>query len=141
MMGFVLWHPPSVDTRDILAANVNALIDRSKDPSAHRRLVERGIPNGTLGRIRTAAVGTSVDNLEKLAAGLGIPAWLLLVTQEKRDAMFAMWHAANSLIVTESAKVVALPAPKVAPDGGGLQKTHKQKQRPAAVRVKPLRGQ
>jgi hypothetical protein len=45
-------HHSQVDPRDILAANVNALIERADDPRTHRKLVAKGIPNGTLGRVR-----------------------------------------------------------------------------------------
>lgn len=99
-MGSLIWHRLRMEPqtpREVLAANVNALIERTNDPGAHRRLVAHGIPNGTLGRIRNAQVATSVDQLQKLGAGLGVPSWLLLVPPHQRDAILSLWNAVNSL--------------------------------------------
>lgn len=65
--------------RDVLAANLRKLQDAFPAMGSVKKLSERtGIPNGTVGRIRTAAVGTSVDQLEQIAQAFKLEPWQLL---------------------------------------------------------------
>ncbi len=84
--------------RDILAANINALIDSHPTFGSPPVLVEAsGIPNGTLGRIRTAQVATTVDKLEGLATAFKVEPWELLVPPPQREAIHALMAAMKAM--------------------------------------------
>ena len=87
-MGLWFWHASRMRPRDILAANLNALIDGHPTFGSPPALVRAsGIPNGTLGRIRTAEVATTVDKLQGLATAFNVEPWVLLVPPSQREAM------------------------------------------------------
>ena len=65
-------------TRKILADNLRALMERTAIDTFPKIIAAGGPSNGTLDRIRRQAAGTSVDNLEKLAAVYGVQPWQLL---------------------------------------------------------------
>jgi transcriptional regulator with XRE-family HTH domain len=94
--------------RDILAANLNALIasdDRYKSPKA---LVKAsGVSNGTIGRIRLAQVATTMDQLEGLASALGVEPWELLAPPDRRPAMRAVSEAIRAAGRAESTSTEA----------------------------------
>ena len=59
--------------RDILSANLRTLMAARPDLNTLPKLTARsGVSNGTLDRIRRAAVSTRVDELEKLAHAFGV---------------------------------------------------------------------
>lgn len=65
--------------RDILASNLRALMAARPDLDTLPKITARsGVSNGTLDRIRRAAVSTRVDELEKLGRAFGVEAWELL---------------------------------------------------------------
>lgn len=65
--------------RHILAANLKALMASHPDLNTLPKITARcGVSNGTLDRIRRAAVATRVDELEPLARAFGVEAWELL---------------------------------------------------------------
>ena len=65
--------------RDILANNLRALMAARPDLGTLPKITARsGVSNGTLDRIRRAAVSTRVDELDKLGRAFGIEAWELL---------------------------------------------------------------
>ena len=73
-------HSSRMRPRDILAANVKALMDHHEDLGTLKKLVARtGIPNGTLDRIRRALVGCSIDHLGALADAFDLQPWHLLL--------------------------------------------------------------
>lgn len=83
--------------RDILAANIKALIERHPSYGSPPELVKAsGIPNGTLGRIRKAEVATTVDNLQGLAKAFKVEPWELLVPPPQREALHALMAAMNA---------------------------------------------
>ena len=61
--------------RDILANNLRALMAARPDLGTLPKITARsGVSNGTLDRIRRAAVSTRVDELDKLGRAFGIEA-------------------------------------------------------------------
>jgi transcriptional regulator with XRE-family HTH domain len=65
--------------RDILSANLRALMAVRPDLNTLPKITARsGVSNGTLDRIRRAAVSTRVDELEKLGKAFGLEPWQLL---------------------------------------------------------------
>lgn len=65
--------------RDILAANLRALMASRPDLNTLPKLTARsGVSNGTLDRIRRAAVSTRIDELERLAKAFGVESWELV---------------------------------------------------------------
>ena len=65
--------------RDILSTNLRALMAARPDLDTLPKITARsGVSNGTLDRIRRAAVSTRVDELDKLGRAFGIEAWELL---------------------------------------------------------------
>jgi hypothetical protein len=65
--------------RDILAANLRAMMLSCPELGTLPKITARsGVSNGTLDRIRRAAVSTRIDELENLAGAFGIEAWELL---------------------------------------------------------------
>lgn len=68
--------------RDILAANLRALMAAHPDLNTLPKITARsGVSNGTLDRIRRAAVATRVDELHDLAGAFGVEPWELLRPQ------------------------------------------------------------
>jgi transcriptional regulator with XRE-family HTH domain len=66
--------------RDTLAANLKALMQQHANLNTLPKLIQRtGMTNGTLDRIRRAAVSVGVDELEKLAQAFELQPWQLLV--------------------------------------------------------------
>ena len=91
--------------RDILAANLRALIADRPEYASHAALVKAsGVSNGTLGRIRNAEVATTLDQLEGLAAAFGIEPWELLVPPERRPAL----HSVSDTLRAATSKPEAL---------------------------------
>ncbi len=74
--------------RHILAANLRRLMATRPDLNTLPKVTEAsGISNGTLDRIRRAAVATRVDELQPLAKAFGVQPWQLLVpTTERTDS-------------------------------------------------------
>ena len=65
--------------RDILAANLRTLMAARPDLNTLPKITARcGVTNGTLDRIRRAAVSTRVDELERLSRAFGVEPWELL---------------------------------------------------------------
>ncbi len=65
--------------RDTLATNLRALMAAHPDLATLPKITARsGVSNGTLDRIRRAAVATRIDELEKLGRAFGVEAWELL---------------------------------------------------------------
>ncbi len=65
--------------RDILAANLRAFMAARPDLDTLPKLTARsGVTNGTLDRIRRAAVSTRIDELARLASAFGVQPWELL---------------------------------------------------------------
>ena len=65
--------------RDILAANLRAFMAARPDLDTLPKLTARsGVTNGTLDRIRRAAVSTRVDELGRLAEAFGVEPWEML---------------------------------------------------------------
>lgn len=68
--------------RHVLAANLRALMGANPELGTLPKLTARsGVSNGTLDRIRRAAVATRVDELARLGRAFGIEAWELLRPQ------------------------------------------------------------
>lgn len=113
-MGVRLSHDSRMRPRDILAANINALIDDNDDFKSPAKLVEAsGVSNGTLGRIRNAEIATTVDQLGRLATAFGVEPWELLVPPEQRKAMHALTEAIKAMPkdgAAPSAEANAAPA-------------------------------
>jgi hypothetical protein len=66
--------------RDILAENLKKLMAATPSLRTFPQLTKAtSVPNGTLDRIRRAAVATNVDVLEQLARAYGVTPWQLLV--------------------------------------------------------------
>jgi transcriptional regulator with XRE-family HTH domain len=65
--------------RDILAANLRAFMAARPELNTLPKITARsGVTNGTLDRIRRAAVSTRIDELGRLAAAFGVEPWELL---------------------------------------------------------------
>jgi transcriptional regulator with XRE-family HTH domain len=65
--------------RDILAANLRAFMSAQPDLDTLPKLTARsGVSNGTLDRIRRAAVSTRIDEIQHLADAFGVEPWVLL---------------------------------------------------------------
>jgi len=65
--------------RDILSNNLRALMAARPDLGTLPKITARsGVSNGTLDRIRRAAVSTRVDELERLGKAFGMEPWELL---------------------------------------------------------------
>lgn len=68
--------------RHVLAANLRALMAANPELGTLPKLTARsGVSNGTLDRIRRAAVATRVDELARLGRAFGIEAWEMLRPQ------------------------------------------------------------
>jgi len=68
--------------REILANNLRALMGAHPELGTLPKVTARsGVSNGTLDRIRRAAVATRVDELEPLGRAFGVEAWELLRPQ------------------------------------------------------------
>jgi transcriptional regulator with XRE-family HTH domain len=68
-----------VRPRDILANNLRALMTARPDLGTLPKItLASGVSNGTLDRIRRAAVSTRVDELERLGRAFGVEPWELL---------------------------------------------------------------
>lgn len=66
--------------RHILAANLRRLMATTPALDTLPKITAAsGISNGTLDRIRRAAVATRVDELERLGKAFGVQPWQLLV--------------------------------------------------------------
>ena len=65
--------------RDILAQNLRAFMASRPDLNTLPKITARcGVSNGTLDRIRRAAVSTRVDEIARLAEAFGIEPWEML---------------------------------------------------------------
>ncbi len=65
--------------RDILAGNLRALMAARLDLATLPKITAAcGVSNGTLDRIRRAAVSTRIDELERLGQAFGVEAWEML---------------------------------------------------------------
>jgi transcriptional regulator with XRE-family HTH domain len=65
--------------RDILAKNLRAMMAAHPDLDTLPKITAAsGVSNGTLDRIRRAAVSTRVDELERLGRAFGVEPWELL---------------------------------------------------------------
>jgi transcriptional regulator with XRE-family HTH domain len=65
--------------RDILASNLRALMMARPDLDTLPKItLASGVSNGTLDRIRRAAVSTRVDELERLGQAFGVEPWEML---------------------------------------------------------------
>lgn len=65
--------------RDILANNLRALMAARPDLGTLPKVTAAcGVTNGTLDRIRRAAVSTRIDELERLGRAFGVEPWELL---------------------------------------------------------------
>jgi len=65
--------------RDVLANNLRALMAARPDLDTLPKITAAcGVSNGTLDRIRRAAVSTRVDELERLGRAFGVEPWELL---------------------------------------------------------------
>jgi len=68
--------------RDILAANLRAFMAARPDLDTLPKLTARsGVTNGTLDRIRRAAVSTRIDELGRLGEAFGVEPWEMLRPQ------------------------------------------------------------
>lgn len=124
--------------RDILAANLRAMMLSCPELGTLPKITARsGVSNGTLDRIRRAAVSTRIDELENLAGAFGVEAWemlrphgpgdpsplgLMLASHLDRCALDGDMHRAAfaAAMATIDALVDAtpgsLPAPEPAPE-------------------------
>jgi transcriptional regulator with XRE-family HTH domain len=65
--------------RDILSNNLRALMAAHPDLNTLPKITAAsGVSNGTLDRIRRAAVSTRIDELERLGRAFGVEPWQLL---------------------------------------------------------------
>jgi len=72
--------PPS---RQILAANLNRLMQSTLSLNSNTKLVKRsGLGLGTMGRVRNAEVAATIDTLDRLAECFGVQPWQLLIPQD-----------------------------------------------------------
>jgi transcriptional regulator with XRE-family HTH domain len=108
-------HYSSMGIKNIVAANVQTLMDYAKDhgqPYADQKaLAKRAkVAMSTVARIRKAEVGCSIDVLDAIARVYGLSAWQLMmpnldptnppvfcVTATERDLYRRMRHAAAAL--------------------------------------------
>lgn len=137
--------------RDILSANLRALMAVRPDLNTLPKITARsGVSNGTLDRIRRAAVSTRVDELEKLGSAFGVDAWQLLRplghagpsplalqlaayldrTATDPDQHAAAYAAAVAVIDAMTTKRGSRPA--TAPARAATPRPRRAKERPAA---------
>ena len=65
--------------RETLADNLNRLISQSTDLTTTKKVAKKsGLGNGTIGRLRNAQTGLTLDKLEKLARAFEVEPWQLL---------------------------------------------------------------
>jgi transcriptional regulator with XRE-family HTH domain len=65
--------------RDILSSNLRAMMAEHPDLDTLPKITAAsGVSNGTLDRIRRAAVSTRIDELERLGRAFGVEPWELL---------------------------------------------------------------
>jgi transcriptional regulator with XRE-family HTH domain len=123
--------------RDILAINLRAMMKARPDLDTLPKITAAsGVSNGTLDRIRRAAVSTRVDELERLGKAFGVEPWemlrphghaelsplaLLLAAHLDRTARdegshTAAFAAAAAIIDTLAAKLDSPPVPAPAPE-------------------------
>lgn len=83
--------------RDVLANNLRAFMAARPDLDTLPKITAAcGVTNGTLDRIRRAAVSTRVDELERLGFAFGVEPWELLRPQgHARLSPLAMLLAAH----------------------------------------------
>lgn len=77
-------HYDGMDIREVVAANVQTLIDYARDhdrPYGDQKALAKKarIAMSTVARIRKAEVGVSVDVLEAIANAYGLSAWQLMM--------------------------------------------------------------
>jgi transcriptional regulator with XRE-family HTH domain len=83
---------------DFLASNLRALMASRPDLDTLPKITARcGVSNGTLDRIRRAAVSTRVDQLERLAQAFGVEAWELLRPNGHARLSPLAWRLAEHL--------------------------------------------
>jgi transcriptional regulator with XRE-family HTH domain len=108
-------HYSAMDIKDIVAANVQTLMDYARDHDQpygeQKALAKRAkVAMSTVARIRKAEVGCSIDVLDAIARVYGLSAWQLMmpnldptnppvfcVTATERDLYRRMRHAAAAL--------------------------------------------
>ena len=137
--------------RDILSNNLRALMAARPDLGTLPKITARsGVSNGTLDRIRRAAVSTRVDELERLGRAFGMEAWellrpqgharlsplaLLLAAHLDRTAQDEATHtaafaAAMALIDSLAAKADSPPAHET--DSAATHASHRVKEKRAS---------
>lgn len=118
--------------RDILAINLRAMMAARPDLDTLPKVTAAcGVSNGTLDRIRRAAVSTRVDELERLGRAFGVEPWEMLRphgqadlsplamllaahldrTAGDEDTHTAAFAAATAVIDTLAARADSPPAP------------------------------
>lgn len=119
--------------RDILAGNLRAFMAMRPDLGTLPKITKAsGVTNGTLDRIRRAAVSTRIDELERLGKAFGVEAWemlrphgvaslsplaLLLATHLDRSAQDESTHAeAFAAAVAAIDALATPPSPQPAPE-------------------------
>jgi hypothetical protein len=121
--------------RDILASNLRALMaERPALNTLSKITTACGISNGTVDRIRRAAVSTRIDELEALGRAFGLQPWELLRPQARgalsplalqlaqhldrvaqdADTHAAAYAAASAVIDALTTKPGSLPRPEPA---------------------------
>jgi transcriptional regulator with XRE-family HTH domain len=108
-------HYGAMDIRDIVAVNIQTLMDYARDHSQphgdQKSLAKKArVAMSTIARIRKAEVGCSVDVLDAIARVYGLSAWQLLMpnldptnppvfcmTATERDMYRRMKQAASAL--------------------------------------------
>lgn len=130
--------------RDILSANLRTLMAARPDLNTLPKLTARsGVSNGTLDRIRRAAVSTRVDELEKLAHAFGIePCELLRPAGRSGPSPLAMQLAAH---LDRSAKdpathMAAYAAALAVIDAMGSKRTARPARAPAVPAARGVRA-
>lgn len=137
--------------RDILAINLRAMMAARPDLDTLPKITAAcGVSNGTLDRIRRAAVSTRVDELERLGRAFGVEPWEMLRPHGPADlsplAMLLAAHldrtagdeathtaafaAATTVIDTLAARAGSPPAPALADEAAPEPLRAKQKSGP-----------
>lgn len=71
---------PRMDARHVLARNLKALMKAHKELSTLPKITAQcGVSNGTLDRMRRAAAGARIDQVELVARAFGLEAWQMMV--------------------------------------------------------------
>lgn len=114
------------DIRAVLRDNVKALLEkRAREDKTQKPgisgLIAMGIPNGTAQRILGGKTSIGLDVVEKLAKGLKVSPWVLLVPQLSVDALPGLTedHSAWPFpLVDQSAYLDLTPTERAFVQGG-----------------------